>query len=64
MRNADRIVLENYEIQRYYDTKVDNNKRSNSINLTNSNVTLGSSMGPGGRAVLYALVPKNKETRD
>jgi len=64
VRNADRIVLENYDIQRYFDNKVRNTRRSNSITVANSNVTLGSSMGPGGRAVLYALIPKNKETRN
>jgi hypothetical protein len=64
VRNADRIVLENYDIQRYFDNKVATTKRSNSISVPNNNVTLGSSMGPGGRAVLYALIPKSKETRN
>jgi hypothetical protein len=32
--------------------------------VPNNNITLGSYMGPGGRAVLYALIPKNKDSRN
>jgi len=54
-KNIPRNILDNYDVSKYYHNK---NPSENLSQDGNIKVSLGSSMGPGNRAVLYAAIPK------
>jgi len=54
-KNIPRNVLDKFEVSKYYH---DNKSGKTLSNDGSKKQLLGSSMGPGGRAVLYAAVPK------
>lgn len=56
--NASRKVLEENQLQKYYDRKPAFTSSRNA-NQPDSFINLGHSVGPGGRAILYASVKKN-----
>lgn len=57
IKNVPRKVLENYDLKKPFRRETLNKHVAKNEELA-SFVNLGSSFGPGGRAVLYAAVPK------
>lgn len=58
-KNIPRNILDKFEVSRYYDGKESNRNLSND---GSKKAILGSSMGPGNRAVIYAALPKGPDS--
>lgn len=56
VKNIPRAVLEKYDLSKVYQR--DHRGLTQSTDKKSNFVNLGSSFGPGGRAILYAAVPK------
>jgi len=56
-KNIPRNILDKFEVSKYYHGKEPSRNLSSS---GSKKALLGSSMGPGNRAVLYAALPKQE----